>query len=307
MSRATAMRRASVGLTLRALPEAVAVRLVRRALLLRGDAWGFGERGPRIACASAAFRRAYPDQEPSAWVDRWRQARFEATAVSLVVLARMASGRSPRMVVQPPRVGSGPAVVAFPHTVLDPLPQISLLAGDPDLTFLWPNFPLGEVGGGGDGEWDDDRALWTAVGSLPERLSKALVPITDPSWLVRCMGALRQGGAALLAMDVAFEASRRPSTSIVVGQASIPLSPAIEVAGQRTGARLLFLYPVRIGVRRWTVQLREMADVEDLAAAAGSWIEANPLAWAGWPFLACREPVARMRRAQRETSSGESA
>jgi hypothetical protein len=101
-----------------------------------------------------------------------------------------------------------------------------------------------------------------------------------------------------MAMDVAFDGKRPAPVSIDVGETSIPLSPAIEEAARLTGARLLFLHPVQVKGGQWQVRLQEAADAERLALMAGEWIASNPLVWAGWPFLACRESAVAMREAR---------
>lgn len=282
----TAMRAA--GTAAAYLPERFARRGLARLLLCFRDAWSMGDADPRLDAVRTGRLTAQPGTNADAFVSRWLERRAEGMATSVVALCR---GRHGRPVVSikgkplAPPAGGG-ALVTFPHTSIDPIPQLALIDHS-SVPVQWVVFPIEERG--------DERVAWRVAGAIPDKVERALAPIDDPRWALRAVRQLRAGGIVTIALDSPFEGARPSSYRIPVGSAELALSASLETLLRTTSARLYFSDAQREDDSTWRLRLVPCHDLDELAGLSAAWIRDNPLDWAGWPFLSQRVSIFRAR------------
>lgn len=270
------------------LPERFARRGLARLLLYFRGAWSMGDADPRLVAVRASHLAAQPDADADVFVSRWLEHRVEGMATSLVVLCRRRHERSVVSITGEPLAPSSDngALVAFPHTSIDPLPQLALIDHSP-VPVQWVVFPIEERG--------DERVAWRAAGAIPEDVERALAPIDDPRWALRAVRQLRGGGIVTIALDSPFEGARRSSYRIPVGSAELALSASLETLLRSTSARLYFSDAQRQDDSTWRLRLVLCRDLDELVSLSAAWISDYPLDWAGWPFLSQRVSIFRAR------------
>lgn len=277
------------------VPESTTRPVLKSVLGRTRSRWGMGDDGGRLRCLRQSYEQAFPSEDVDAFEQRWIAARVDAMGATLPALARMVARRETAALVPGEGLDTelkGPLVVAFLHYAIDPLAQIELLRRAPGF-FKWPNYPIQDADDTGD-TWGDDRSAWLRLGDVPPDVADSLLPITDTRWALDALRHLRKDGGLLVAMDVAFEGSSKPAAHIEVGAARHPVSGALGALEEQDG-EMAFLAPSPCAPGRWRLDLRRVAGVEELAAAASEWIERNPEQWAGWPFIACRDSIESVR------------
>jgi hypothetical protein len=212
-------------------------------------------------------------------------------------MARTQAGRGSGL-VEPlvlPSTEEMPCVVTYLHCAIDPAMQIALLASNRRHLFRWVVFPTqpGEpLRWGGERE----RALFLGGRAIPEWISETLLCVTEPSWPIDALSHIRHGGSILIALDAPLESSRPPVASLRIGQATMPISPAIDLLASAGGARLVFVWPERRSDDSWALRCADFADMTALAAAASRWIDGHRVVWGGWPYLTWRLKATELRR-----------
>lgn len=273
-------------LVIAALPERLSRAVLARALEPFPQLWGWSANGERLRCARRAYRRAFPDGDPDAFLRAALAARARAVATSIAYLARTQSGR-PCALIEPVDFGGGaggPCIVAHLHYAIDPAPQVAFIGANRDRDLRWVVYP---AQAGRVRRWGGERSLFLAAG-VPQPIARQLLYVTDASWLTQALRHLRRGGSVLLALDAAMDSRRSPSARLRVGQASMPVPAAIEVLAKATGARLAFIWPEPRADGTWSLHHAHLADTAALADAASRWIDAHRIHWAGWPYLVWR-------------------
>jgi hypothetical protein len=276
------------------LPERSSCAALTQVLRCCPQLWGWSTESDRLRFSCDAYEQAFPCDDADAFVTELVRTRARALATSMVYMARAQAGRDCALVV--PRtldgVQPGPCIVTYLHYAIDPVVQLALLAANPERDLRWaifpmqPNEPL---------RWEGERALYLA-GGVPDSISERLLSVTSPGWLIEVLAHLKRRGSVLLALDTPLEARRRPAASLRVGQATMPVSPAIAWLTAASGAQLLFAWPQLGSSGTWSVRWESVAGPGALAAVASDWIKEHPFQWAGWPYLAWRLRSTEMRR-----------
>lgn len=276
------------------LPERSTRAALTQVLMRCPQLWGWSAESDRLRFSRAAYAQAFPSEDAHAFVTELVRTRAQSLATSIVSMARAQAGRDCALVVPRTLDGlqPGPCIVTYLHYAIDPVVQLALLAANPERDLRWVIFPTQP---NEPQRWEGERALYLA-GGVPNWISGRLLSVTSPGWLIEVLAHLKRGGRVLLALDTPLEARRRPAVSLRVGQATMPVSPAIALLAARSGAQILFAWPQPDALGTWSVRWESVAGPDALAAVASGWIEENPLHWAGWPYLAWRPLSTEMRR-----------
>jgi hypothetical protein len=222
--------------------------------------------------------------------------RAHALATSAIYVARTQAGRGSGLVAPLALTSAdeGPCVVTYLHCAIDPAMQIALLASNRRHLFRWVVFPTQPdepLRWGGERE----RALFLGGRSIPGWISETLLSVTEPSWPIHALSHLRHGGSVLIALDAPLESTRPPVASLRIGQATMPISPAVDLLVRAGGARLLFVWPERRPDDSWVLRCAQFADTTALATAASRWIDSHRVVWGGWPYLTWRLKATELR------------
>jgi hypothetical protein len=183
--------------------------------------------------------------------------------------------------------------------------QLSLLAANSDREFRWVVYPQSSPGRPPRGELRRDfrHNLWLSGSSIPDAIAKTFLYVTDPSWLLAAVRHVRGGGSMLIALDAPVDARRPASAFLSVGQARVPVSPAIDMLVGK-GVSLLFISPELDPDGVWRVRYEKVAEATALAAAASRWIAVNGSYWTSWTSLMLRREATKLRA---DTSVGSEA
>jgi hypothetical protein len=264
--------------------------------------WGWSVHGDRHDSVRCAFEQAFPCDDSTAFVKQTIAARSRALAASMIYMARTQAGRSSALVkpLMLTDADETPYVVTYLHYAIDPTMQLSLLAANPDRRFRWvvypppPNRPL---------RWEDERDLYLAGSTIPESIRQTMLYITEPSWLIEALRHVRRGGSIFIALDAPLNSRRPAVASLKVGQATLPISPAIDLLASSGKARLLFVWPELRPDDTWHLSCECFPHTSALAAAASQWIDTNRIYWAAWSCLTIRLLATDMRGAAITSSS----
>jgi hypothetical protein len=259
--------------------------------------WGWSEKSYRRRFECSAYRHAHPHDDAEAFLNRAIRLRATAYATSMTYMARTQAGRHSSLIV-PAALPTGPCVIAYLHYAIDPALQLSLLAANRDREFRWVVYPQSPPGRPPRGELRRDfrHNLWLSGSSIPDAIEETFLHVTDPSWLLAAVRHVRGGGSMLIALDAPVDARRSASAFLTVGQAQVPVSPAIDVLA-RKGATLLFVSPELGPGGAWTLRYEQVEEAAALAAAASRWIDANRSYWTSWTSLMLRRGATKLRTA----------
>jgi hypothetical protein len=255
--------------------------------------WGWTRGGDRQSAVMLAFESAFPSEDAELFLSEMIPRRARALATSMTYMARYRAGRDSGFVgpLRLPVPDGSPCVITYLHYAIDPVVQLVLLRDNTARRFRWavypppPNRPL---------RWEDERELYLAGGPIPTAVAEAFLYVTRPSWLLEARRHLNDGGDLLLALDSPIDASRGAGAQLRVGEASMPVSPAIDLlAGD--GARLLFVWPEPQPDQTWELRCEEFANTAAVADAASRWIRDHRDYWAAWSGVAVRVPATTMR------------
>jgi hypothetical protein len=274
-------------------PERVTRAALARALGPYPQLWGWSGDGERRRSARCSYERAFPHEDPDAFIAEAIAARALALATSMTYIARTHAGRRSKL-VQPLTLvdaNEAPCIITHLHYAIDPALQLALIAANDGRRLRWAVYPARPSGAR---RWAGERSLLLAA-RIPHMLSETLLYVSEPSWLIEALRHLKLGGSVLLALDSLLDARRAPATFLEIGQARMPVSPAIELLADASGARLLFTWPQLRPDDTWNLHCDQFTDTAALAAAASRWIEANRVYWTGWPHL-----IWRLRRTDME-------
>jgi hypothetical protein len=268
------------------LPERLSRAVLTKALEPFPQLWGWSAHSERLRCARCSYQRAFPEDDSEIFLKETIAARARAVATSITYLARTQSGRSCGL-LEP--VGWGdrdgrPCIVLYLHYAIDPALQVAFMDADDNRDLRWVVYPTQASRAR---RWGGERSLFLA-GKVPQSIAEKLLYVTEASWLTEVLRHLRRGGSILLALDAAMDSRRSPSVWLRVGQAKMPVSAAIEMLARATGAQLAFVWPEPRADDTWSLHYEHLADTAALADAAGRWIAAHRIHWAGWPYLTWR-------------------
>jgi hypothetical protein len=276
------------------LPERLSRALLEKALRPHPELWGWSTESDRRYFACESYRRAFPEEDAEAFLAAATGERARALATSLTYIARTQAGRRSGLIEPHGLEGSiqEPCIVAHLHYSIDPVIQLALLAANTRGRLKWAVYPAQP-----DGTFrrEGERSLFLAA-TIPDSISEALLYVNEPSWLVAGLRHVKQGGSLLIALDSLLDSRRPSSASLSVGQATMPISPAIDLLAGIGGARLLFAWPEPRPNGTWNLHCDRFADLSSLAIAASRWIERNRVLWTGWPYLTWRLKRTEMQR-----------
>jgi hypothetical protein len=283
------------------LPERWSRAVLAKALKRCPQLWGWSSKSDRRSLTRRSFQRAFPLSDADGFIADVVSVRADALATSAIYMARTQAGRGSGLVepLMLPSAKEMPCVVTYLHCAIDPAIQIALLASNPRHLFRWVVFPTqpGEpLRWGGERE----RALFLGGRTIPGWISETLLCVTEPSWPIEALSHLRHGGSILIALDAPLESTRPPLASLRIGQASMPISPAIDLLVRAGGARLLFVWLERRPDYSWALRCADFANTVVLAAAASRWIDDHRVHWGGWPYLTWRLKATDLRRIVRD-------
>jgi hypothetical protein len=277
------------------LPERPSRTLLLHVLSRATHLWGWSAGSERLQCARRAYRSAYPEADDGAFVRQLIAARADGLATSMTYMSRTSAGRATSLIADQLFLcapADAPCVITYLHYSIDPAIQLALLKRNRDHALRWVVFsaePEPEV------QWEDERALFLAGITTPGAIANLLLPVSDAGWLVSALRHMKRGGSIMMPLDGAFDARRPPIAHITVGDTRLPVSPAIDVLADATGARRIFVWPERGPDKLWTLHQSAFSDTAQLAAAASDWIERHRPYWAGWPYLVWRHSPLAMR------------
>ena len=286
-----------LGPLLRCLPERASRAALAKVLERCPQLWGWSSESDRWSATCRSYQRAFPREDAGSFTAEVVGARAHALATSAIYMARTQAGRGSGL-LQPLVLSSAeemPCVVTYLHCAIDPAMQVALLASNRRRLFRWVVFPTqpGEpLRWGGERE----RALLLGGRAIPEWIAETLLSVTEPSWPIDALSHIKHGGSILIALDAPLDSSRPPVASLRVGQATMPISPAIDLLVRAGGARLLFVWPERRSDDAWVLRCAHFANTTALAAAASRWIDGHRLIWGGWPYLTWRLKAVELRR-----------
>jgi hypothetical protein len=287
----------AVRLLLPHLPERHSRAVLAKVLTRCPQLWGWSSKSDRRSATRRSYERAFPHDHSGSFIAEAVSTRAHALATSAVYMARAQAGLGSGL-LEPLVLSSAdemPCVVTYLHYAIDPAVQIALLASNRRHLFRWVVFPTqpGEpLRWGGERE----RALFLGGAAIPEWISETLLSVTEPSWPIDALSHIRHGGSILIALDAPLGSSRSPIASLKVGQATMPISPAIDLLARAGGARLLFVWPECRSDGSWALRCAHFANTTALAAAASRWIDGHRVIWGGWPYLTWRLKATELRR-----------
>jgi hypothetical protein len=250
---------------------------------------------PRWRFTRSAYQDAFPHEDLEAFMTEIVMARSRAFATSMTYLARTQAGRHSDL-IEPLLLrdfDETPCIVTYLHYAIDPSLQLALIAANHSHDFRWvvypppPHEPL---------RWGHGPDLYLAGSGIPQSIRETLLPVTESSWMITALRHVRRGGSVLIALDAPVDSRRAPVAWLRVGQAAMPISPAIDLLASAHGAQLLFVSPERDANDRWTLRCQHVADTAALGATASRWIDGHRLYWGGWPCLTSRLRATEMRR-----------
>jgi hypothetical protein len=277
-----------------ALPSGAVQAVLAPVLRSFPAKFGMPRGGARGPAATMAYREAYPAADVQSFLRAWTKSRAAGMALALTYLARQGSGRAGGIARCDSEGGSGPEVIAFLHTSIDPVPVLSLLDRSRVSDYRWVMWPVHRGPETAD-EWKDERDFLLRLGSVSPELEAILLPVTTPGWLQTAIRHLRNGGRVLVAADAPFDGKRDAQTTVSVGQTGFPLAPTIELLARLGRAELRVLLPTRARGSTWVVDTRAADSAEELARSLSAWIAGHPMEWAGWPFIANRRRLFAIR------------
>jgi hypothetical protein len=285
----------SVRYLLAVLPERPARAVLAATLRRFPGLWGWSEKSYRRRFECSAYLRAHPGDDAQAFLANAIDLRAMAYATSMTYMARTQAGRDSALIT-PVALPPGPCVIAYLHYAIDPAVQLSLLAANSDREFRWVVYPQAPPGRPPRGELRRDfrHNLWLSGSSIPDAIAKTFLYVTDPSWLLAAVRHVRAGDSMLIALDAPVTARRPASAFLTVGQARVPVSPAIDTLVGK-GVPLLFISPELGPGGVWHVRYEKVADAAALAAAASRWIAANGSYWTSWTSLMLRREATKLR------------
>jgi hypothetical protein len=269
-------------------------RAVLGAVLGRAPGlWGWTQGGDRQTAVELAFESAFPGEDAELFLAEMIPRRARALATSMTYMARYRTGRDSGFVgpLRLPVPDGAPCVITYLHYAIDPVVQLILLRDNTARRFRWvvypppPNRPL---------RWEDERELYLAGGPIPTPIADTFLYVTRPSWPLEARRHLNGGGGLLIALDSPIDARRGAGGHLRVGEASMPISPAIDLLAG-AGARLLFVWPEPQPDQTWELRCAEFADTAAVADAASRWIRDHRDYWAAWSGVAARIPATSMR------------
>jgi hypothetical protein len=276
-------------------PELYGRTILAGVLRLCPQLWGWSTEDPRWHFTRSAYQDAFPHEDIEAFMTKIVMTRASAFATSMTYLARTQAGRHSDL-IEPlllrDFVGT-PCIVTYLHYAIDPSLQLALIAANHSHHFRWvvypppPHEPL---------RWEHGPDLYLAGSAIPHSILKTLLPVTESSWVITALRHVRHGGSVLIALDAPVDSRRAPVAWLRVGQAAMPISPAIDLLAGVYGARLLFVWPERQANDTWALRCQDVADTAALGATASRWINEHRLYWGGWPCLTSRLEAAEMRR-----------
>lgn len=255
--------------------------------------WGWTRGGDRQTAVRLAFESAFPREDAELFFSEMIPRRARALATSMTYMARYRAGQDSRFVVplRLPVADGTPCVITYLHYAIDPVVQLALLRENASRRFRWvvypppPNRPL---------RWEDERELYLAGGPIPTAVADTFLYVTKPSWLLEAKRHLGDGGDVLLALDSPIDARRGAGAQLRVGEASMPVSPAIDRLAD-DGARLLFVWPEPGPDQTWKLRCEELPNTAAVADAASRWIRDHRDYWAAWSGVTARIPATSMR------------
>lgn len=276
------------------LPERGSRRILATLLDSAPRLWGWTPGGDRERAVRLAFETAFPDEDAELFLDEAVPQRARALATSMTYMARHRAGRDSRLVETSKLTvpDGGPCIVTYLHYAIDPVVQLALLGGNTGHHFRWvvypppPNRPL---------RWEDERDLYLAGDAVPATIADTFLYVTKPSWLVEAMRHVKSGGSLLLALDSPIDARRSANAQLRVGEATMPVSPAIDLLAGGEDPRLLFAWPEPRPDQTWELRCEEFADTAAVARAASRWIGDHRNHWAAWSCLTSRVAATSMR------------
>jgi hypothetical protein len=277
-----------------ALPPAPVQAVATRGLHLFPTTYGLPRGGARDRAVRAAYHEAFPDADVDSFVRAWSRSRARGMAFALTFLARQSKGPGGAIAACDDAPLSGPAVIAFLHTSIDPVPVMALLESGPLEQYRWVMWPA-HRGPETAQRWKDERDFMLRLGSTSAALDAILLDVSTPNWLPEAVRHLRRGGRILIAADAPFDGDRGSDLSVTVGGARLPLTSTMETLARLGGGGLYLLVPDRPqpGTRR--IDLRPVGAGDELAQGIGEWIASQPLEWAGWPFITDRRQLHKIR------------
>lgn len=255
--------------------------------------WGWTQGGDRQSAVKLAFESAFPCEDAELFLSEMIPRRARALATSMTYMARYRAGRDSGFVgpLRLPVPSGAPCVITYLHYAIDPVVQLALLRDNAARRFRWvvypppPNRPL---------RWEDERELYLAGDSIPTAVADTFLYVTRQSWLLEARRHLNSGGDLLLALDSPIDARRAAGAQLRVGEASMPVSPAIDLLAS-DGARLLFVWPEPQPNQVWELRCEEFANAAAVADAASRWIRDHRDYWAAWSGVTSRIPATSMR------------
>jgi hypothetical protein len=276
-------------------PQLFGRAILASVLRLCPQLWGWSTNDPRWRFTRSAYQDAFPHEDVEAFMTKIVVARAGAFATSMTYLARTQAGRHSDL-IEPLLLGEfdeTPCIVTYLHYAIDPSLQLALIAANHSRQFRWvvypppPHEPL---------RWGHGPDLYLAGSAIPQSISETLLAVTEPSWVITALRHVRHGGSVLIAVDAPVDSRRAPVAWLRVGQAAMPISPAIDLLAGVDGARLLFVWPERRANNTWTLRCQHLADTAALSATASRWIDEHRPYWGGWLCLTSRLEATEMRR-----------
>lgn len=241
----------------------------------------------------SAFASAFPEEDPKAFLARMIPRRARALATSMAYMVRFLGGRDSSYIgpLPIPDPDYTPCVITYLHYAIDPVVQLGLIRDNPHRRFRWVVYPPPSIRR--PLRWEDERDLYLAGAPIPPQIADTFLFVTNQNWLLEARRHLKAGGDVMLALDSPIDARRPSGAKVDVGEAFMPVSPAIDLLAQ--GARLLFAWPEPHPDHTWTLHCEEVPDTAAAATAAAHWIESQRDFWAAWSGVATRVEAITLR------------
>jgi len=254
--------------------------------------WGWTPGGDRQTAVEVAFAAAFPAEDPKTFLAAMIPRRARALATSMTYMARHRVGRDSNSIgpLPLPVPDDTPCVITYLHYAIDPVVQLALLEDNTHRRFRWVVYPPPPIR---PLRWEDERNLYLAGGTIPLTVADTFLFVTKQNWLLEARRHLDDGGDVLLALDSPINARRPAGAQLQIGEASMPVSPAIDVLARN--ARLLFVWPEPRPDHTWTLHCEEFPDTTAVAAAASRWIHSYRDYWAAWSGVTSRVKATSMR------------